>query len=111
MLTERRLPGDTRSEQEKQQMGERRSMIDRRAVPRTTDQAMPTAEQFALFGRRLARAMRDERSRCHFGVARAEGDFGFYPDVIRLVEWIEASTRNVEATDGAQKISLRKRPL
>lgn len=69
---------------------------------------MPTAEQLALFGRRLTRAMRDERSRCHFGVARGEGDFAFYPDVIRLLEWIEASTKDVEKPEAAQKITLRR---
>ena len=69
---------------------------------------MPTAEQLALIGRRLTRAMRDERSRCHFGVARGEGDFVFYPDVIRLVEWIEASTKDVAPAEGTQKVSLRR---
>lgn len=108
MLGERRSLIDTRSEQEKQQIGERRTGMDRRTAPRTADQTMPTAEQLALFGRRLTRAMRDERSRFHFGVARGEGDFAFYPDVIRLLEWIEASSKDVEKPEAAQKITLRR---
>lgn len=108
MLGERRSLIDTRSENEKQEIGERRSGIDRRTAPRTADQAAPTAEQLALFGRRLTRAMRDERSRCHFGVARGEGDFAFYPDVTRLLEWIEASTRNIEKPESVRPITLRK---
>jgi len=108
MLGERRSRIDTRSEQEKQQIGERRSGMDRRTAPRTTDQTVPTAEQLALFGRRLTRAMRDERSRFHFGVARGEGDFAFYPDVIRLLEWIEASSKDVGKPEAEQKITLRR---
>jgi hypothetical protein len=96
MLTDRRLPGDARSEHEKQHIGERRSFIERRAAPRTLDHAMPTSEQLALFGRRLSRAMRDDRGRFHFGVATGEGDFAYYPDVIRLVEWIEYLSKDVK---------------
>lgn len=108
MLGDRRSSIDTRSDHEKQQLGERRSGVDRRTTPRTAEQAVPTAEQLALFGRRLTRAIRDERSRFHFGVARGEGDFAFHPDVIRLLEWIEASTKDIEKPDGAQKVTLRR---
>jgi hypothetical protein len=95
MFGERRSQIDTRSEQEKQKIGERRSFIERRAAPRTLDHSMPTSEQLALFGRRLARAMRDDRGRFHFGVATGEGDFAYYPDVIRLVDWIESVAKDV----------------
>jgi hypothetical protein len=107
MFGERRSRIDTRSEYEKQQIGERRSGIDRRTAPRAVDPSVPSAEQLALLGRRLTRAMRDERSRCHFGVARGEGDFTFYPDVIRLLEWIEASTKDIEKPEAA-KVTLRR---
>ena len=33
--------------------------------------------------------MRDERSRTHLGVASAEQEFAFFPDVIHVVAWIE----------------------
>lgn len=33
--------------------------------------------------------MRDEKARSFFGVANGEQDFSFYPDVVRVVEWIE----------------------
>jgi hypothetical protein len=49
----------------------------------------PSKEQLALFSRRLKRAMSDDKSRHFFGVAAGEYDFKFYPDVVRVVEWIE----------------------
>lgn len=33
--------------------------------------------------------MRDEKSRTHLGVASAEHEFTFFPDVINVVGWIE----------------------
>jgi len=33
--------------------------------------------------------MRDQNGRCNLGVANAEHEFAFFPDVIRVVEWIE----------------------
>jgi cell pole-organizing protein PopZ len=85
---DRRSGIDTRSEAEKQLMGERRSGIDRRTVDRPAP-TTPSNEQLALFARRLRRIMRDEKSRGHFGIANAEQDFSFFPDVIQVVAWIE----------------------
>jgi hypothetical protein len=87
MITgERRSGIDTRSEAEKESVEERRSGIDRRggsaAIP-------PSTEQLALFARRLRRTMRDQNSRGHLGVANGENEFAFFPDVVRIVEWIE----------------------
>ena len=89
-LIERRSGIDTRSESEKQITGERRSGIKRRVGLPSTGQ-MPSNEQLALFLRRLKRAMRDEKGRGFFGVASGEDHFVFYPEVLRLVEWIENS--------------------
>lgn len=33
--------------------------------------------------------MRDQNGRGHLGVANAENEFAFFPDVVRVVEWIE----------------------
>ena len=85
---DRRSGIDSRSEAEKALMGERRSGIDRRAVERPAPTA-PSNEQLALFARRVRRIMRDERSRTHLGVASAEQEFAFFPDVIQVVGWIE----------------------
>jgi len=52
---------------------------------------MPSNEQLALFSRRLRRAMRDEKRRSFFGVSSGEDHFIFYPEVLRLIEWIESS--------------------
>src|SRR5262245_35537937 len=88
MITHERRSGiDTRSEAEKQSVGERRSGIDRRAngaAPIT-----PSNEQLALFSRRLRRMMRDPNGRGHLGVANGENEFAYFADVIRVVEWIE----------------------
>jgi hypothetical protein len=88
IIRDRRSGIDTRSEAEKQLMGERRSGIDRRAVDRPAP-TTPSNEQLALFARRLRRIMRDEKSRSHLGIANAEQDFSFFPDVIQVVAWIE----------------------
>ncbi len=69
-------------------MGERRSGLDRR-TDRGSPKPMPSNEQLVLFARRLRRTMRDEKGRAFLGVATGEQDFSFYPEVIRLVEWIE----------------------
>ena len=47
--------------------------------------------------------MRDDKSRCHFGVANGEQDFAFYPDVLRVVEWIERRG-TAEADQGARPL-------
>ncbi|MBX9648024.1 MAG: hypothetical protein K2X57_13330 [Xanthobacteraceae bacterium] len=65
---------------------------------------MPTDEQLMLFARRLRRTMRDEKGRAFLGVAVGEEDFAFYPEVIRLVEWIEDLTGAESPATG----SLRK---
>lgn len=89
IIRERRSGIDTRSEGEKQLLGERRSGIDRR-MGRAPAKPMPSNEQLLLFARRLRRAMRDEKGRAFLGVAVGEQDFSFYPEVTRLVEWIES---------------------
>jgi hypothetical protein len=89
IIRERRSGIDTRSESEKQLHGERRSGIDRR-TDRDSAKPMPSNEQLLLFARRLRRTMRDEKGRAFLGVAIGEQDFAFYPEVIRLVEWIES---------------------
>jgi hypothetical protein len=33
--------------------------------------------------------MRDQSGRGHFGIASGENEFAFFPDVVRVVEWIE----------------------
>ena len=87
-MMDRRSGIDTRSEAEKQLIGERRSGIDRRAVERSAP-ITPSNEQLALFARRLRRTMRDEKSRSHLGIANAEQEFAFFPDVTQVVAWIE----------------------
>jgi hypothetical protein len=88
IINDRRSGIDTRSEAEKQLIGERRSGTDRRTVERPAP-TTPSNEQLALFARRLRRAMRDEKSRSHLGIANAEQEFSFFPDVIQVVAWIE----------------------
>ena len=89
---ERRSGTDTRSELEKRLLGERRSGVDRRADEKVERAAVaqPPDVQLALFARRLRRALRSEKGRDFFGVARGEGDFAIYPDVLKTVEWIES---------------------
>lgn len=89
---ERRSGTDTRSELEKRLLGERRSGVDRRADEHAerTAVARPPDVQLALFARRLRRALRSEKGRDFFGVARGENDFAIYPDVLKTVEWIES---------------------
>ena len=87
-ILERRSGIDTRSEAEKQLIGERRSGIDRRTNSESAP-TKPSNEQLALFARRLRRTMRDQQGRGYFGVANAEHEFAFFPDVVRVVEWIE----------------------
>jgi hypothetical protein len=88
-IRERRSGIDTRPESKKQLLGERRSGTDRRA-DRDSAKPMPSNEQLLLFARRLRRTMRDEKGRAFLGVAVGEQDFTFYPEVTRLVEWIES---------------------
>ena len=108
ILRERRSGIDTRSEAEKQLLGERRSGIDRRCGEPA--KAMPSGEQLALFARRLRRAMRDEKGRSLFGIANGEQDFAFYPDVVRVAEWIEglASSEKDREAEDQPKPSLRR---
>jgi hypothetical protein len=89
IIRERRSGTDTRSESEKQLLGERRFGIERR-TDRKSAKPMPSNEQLLLFARRLRRTMRDEKGRAFLGVAIGEQDFSFYPEVTRLVEWIES---------------------
>ena len=46
--------------------------------------------------------MRDEKGRSHLGIANAEQEFAFFPDVTRVVEWIERL--------GAVETEQRERP-
>jgi hypothetical protein len=101
-LIERRSGIDTRSENEKQAIGERRSGIDRRSRLPSTG-LMPSNEQLALFARRLRRAMRDEKGRNFFGVASGEDHFTFYSEVIRLLDWIE----HVAGSGGEQEAAAK----
>ena len=89
IIRERRSGIDTRSESEKQLFGERRSGLDRR-TDRESAKPMPSKEQLLLFARRLRRTMRDEKARAFLGVSVGEQEFTFYPEVTRLVEWIES---------------------
>ena len=112
---ERRSGADTRSELEKRRIGERRSGVDRREEQgERTAVAQPPDAQLALFARRLRRALRHEKGRECFGVARGEYDFAIYPEVLRTVEWIEslagtgADEVSPPATPGG--FTLRKAP-
>jgi hypothetical protein len=105
IIRERRSGIDTRSEAEKQLVGERRSGNDRRTNVESAP-TKPSNEQLALFVRRLRRTMRDEQGRGYFGVANAEHEFSFFPDVVRVVEWIERLSA-VEAEHQARP-TLRK---
>lgn len=91
---DRRSGSDTRSEADRQIVGERRSQIVRRFNQNGGAGRQPSADQFSLFAKRVKRAMRDEKSRHFFCVASAEGDFRGYADVLRVLEWIEDLARN-----------------
>lgn len=102
---DRRSGIDSRSVEEKRLMGERRSGIDRRAP----DQPRPSNDQLALFARRIRRVMRDEKSRYLLGVAVGEGHFAIYPDVVRVVEWIEQLAGSSQQSEPNEKrASLRR---
>lgn len=101
MVGDRRSGIDTRSEEEKRLTGERRSGTEPRANA-------PSNEQLALFARRLRRTIRDDRGRLFFGVANGDQDFALYPDVIRVVEWIERISQVDVVSDDAP---LRKSVL
>jgi hypothetical protein len=107
-LRERRSGVDSRSEAEKQSIGERRMGRDRRS---DSEPATPTPsnEQLALFVRRIRRTMRDEKGRGFLGVATGEYDFALYPDVVRVVEWLEQlSDAKQDQTESSPKPTLRK---
>jgi hypothetical protein len=94
---------DTRTQEEKQSIGERRSGIERRSTSE-----LPSKEQLALFARRMRRALRDEKSRGFFGVANGEQDFAIYPDVIHIVGWIEGLAAVQREQQVQVKPSLRR---
>jgi hypothetical protein len=91
---DRRSGSDTRSEAEKQTVGERRSQILRRSSQNGAPSPQPSKDQLSLFAKRIKRAMRDEKSRHFFCVASGENDFRGYPDVLRILEWIEDLARD-----------------
>jgi hypothetical protein len=91
---DRRSGSDTRSEAEKQTVGERRSQILRRSGQNEAPSAQPPKDQLSLFAKRVKRAMRDEKSRHFFCVASGENDFRGYPDVLRILEWIDDLARD-----------------
>jgi len=80
---------DTRSEAERQLVGERCSQIDRRSNQSMGATEQPSKDQVSLFVRRVRRAMRDEKSRHFFGVSLGENDFRGHAEVLRCLEWIE----------------------
>lgn len=113
---ERRSGIDTRPELEKQLVGERRSGVDRReGQGASAAVAKPSEAQLAQFVRRLRRALRDEKGREAFGVARGEYDFAVYPEVLRTLEWIESlagpATPEAAQPPGPGGFTLRKRPV
>ena len=71
---------------------------------------MPSHEQLALFVKRIRRVMRDEKGRNLLGVAVGEGEFALYPDVIRVVEWMEQllGTSATQQPEHGVKPTLRK---
>jgi hypothetical protein len=91
---DRRLGIDTRSEAEKQLIGERRSRIARRSNHDRRATEQPSNDQLSLFLKRVKRAMRDDKSRHFFGVASGENDFRGYADVLRSLEWFEDLVRD-----------------
>ena len=105
---DRRSGTDTRSDAEKQMIGERREAVGRRMERKTIQGVRPTNEQLSLFTRRLRRALASERGREFFGVARSEYDFSIYPEVLRTLEWIESSFATDETPQPTEKITLRK---
>ena len=112
VVGDRRSGTDTRPELEKRLVGERRSGVDRRAEEQAERKAVaqPADAQLALFARRLRRAIRSEKGRDSFGVARGENDFAVYPEVLKTVEWIE-SLAGSGADDVPQPaFTLRKTP-
>lgn len=113
IVVDRRSGTDTRSDTEKKFVGERRSVPDRRSEGRNTPACVrPPSQQLALFARRLRRALGSERGREFFGVARGEYDFSIYPDVRRVLEWLETSagmeTEGSEQPPNLEKMRLRK---
>jgi hypothetical protein len=101
MIGDRRSGIDTRTEAAKQLAGERRSGVERRTGGEPASIA-PSKEQLALFARRLRRTMRDNNGRSHLGTANAEHDFAFFPEIVRVVEWIERLS--------AEEAALQPRP-
>jgi hypothetical protein len=66
-MIDRRSGIDSRSEAEKQLIGERRSGSDRRG----TQESPPSNDQLALFARRIRSVMRDENGRHLLGIPPA----------------------------------------
>jgi hypothetical protein len=62
----------------------------------------------ALFARRMRRIMRDEKGRHLLGVAIGEGHFAIYPEVVRVVDWIERLAGTNQLSEPDQKPMLRR---
>lgn len=52
--------------------------------------------------------MRDEKGRSFFGMTNGENDFVLFPEVVRVVEWIERQSAGGQQGADAPKPSLRK---
>jgi hypothetical protein len=103
-MIERRSGLDSRSEAEKRLVGERRTAAEQQAP----HESSPSADQLALFARRMRRVLRDEKARPLLGVAIGEGHFTVYPDVLRVVDWIEQVAASNGQDAEAPRPSLRK---
>jgi hypothetical protein len=53
--------------------------------------------------------MRDETGRHAIGVAVGEGQFTIYPDVVRVIEWIEQLAESNQKSDADQKKPLLRK--
>ena len=50
--------------------------------------------------------MRDDKGRSFFGMTNGENDFALYPEVVRVVEWIER--QSAEGQQAKEAPSLRR---
>ena len=110
---DRRAGRETRSDEEKQRVGERRTQPDRRSGPVSQ---RPSNEQLVLFARRLRRATDNEKSREFFRAANGENDFAIYPPMsfhhgMDSQSLVSAEPGQPEHPAVPAKITLRKTVL